>query len=777
MSVRLEDYQEQLAGLPPAAADVLRREWPEVTRVFSPLGLDRYVRGALALAQLGRGAELVETYLEEAPAVAQELGEDAAEALLGAAMKMASRTSGAVLAQLFASAPTATKRLADPELFGAFLQLVDHLLGQVPRGVRPMLENLEMLLSQLTLGGLRRWANWGAHAYRTDVAEQARYFGLASKEAQAMLQQERRGTLFVDVQRRIRMYLRALWGRDFFLRPTSGDFDSREGYRPYIAEHFIHLPDAYDADAGVPGLERYRAAAAHCAAHVAYTRVRLVAEDLTPLEQAAIGVIEDARVEALAIAAFPGLEQLWARHHRIVAEGAPALAGVALDRVARALLDHGFEDADATVTQVRACFAEARRVGRLADNAIAREIGLALARDLARRGLAFNPRRDAPSADYRDDNRYVWEYEGPDLLRTPLEAPDAPKQVRKRVNLMEFVNAVDVETAGDDADEIWVLGTELFDDDGTTWNEREGREPIAEPVHYAEWDYQIQLERPVWATVIERRPQLGELDAIERILAEHKQVSGRLKRLLEALQPQGVQRIRKLEDGDEIDLDAAIGALTDIRLGMQPEPRVMMRAVRNTRDLSVLALLDLSESANDEVAGQDYTVLGLTRAATVLLGEAIDRVGDAFALHGFCSDGRHDIAYYRFKNFEEPYGALAKARLAGMTAQRSTRMGAAIRHATAELRRRRSAKRLLLLVTDGEPADIDVRDPQYLRLDAKKAVEDAARAGIVTFCINLDPRADQYVARIFGAGRYMIVDHVERLPEKLPLAYAGLTRR
>jgi nitric oxide reductase activation protein len=103
-------------------------------------------------------------------------------------------------------------------------------------------------------------------------------------------------------------------------------------------------------------------------------------------------------------------------------------------------------------------------------------------------------------------------------------------------------------------------------------------------------------------------------------------------------------------------------------------------------------------------------------------------------------------------------------------------MGAAIRHAAAALRQQRSAKKLLLVITDGEPADVDVRDPQYLRHDAKKAVEEASRHGVLTYCMSLDPRADQYVSRIFGARHFMVVDRVERLPEKLPLLYAGLTR-
>jgi nitric oxide reductase activation protein len=249
-----------------------------------------------------------------------------------------------------------------------------------------------------------------------------------------------------------------------------------------------------------------------------------------------------------------------------------------------------------------------------------------------------------------------------------------------------------------------------------------------------------------------------------------------MKFLLDAMQPQGVQRIRKLEDGDEIDINAAIASFIDIRLGNQPDPRIMMRSVRKTRDFSILVLLDLSESTNETVQDQEYSVLDLTRQACVLLADAINKVGDPFAIHGFCSDGRHDVEYTRFKDFDQHWDEGPKAKLAGMTGQLSTRMGAAIRHAGHHLKLQRSAKKLLIVITDGEPADIDVRDPQYLRYDTKKAVEEVAREGVTTYCMSLDPRADNYVSRIFGQKNFMVVDHVQRLPEKLPMLYAGLTR-
>ncbi len=779
MPINLEDYKELIDSLSPALQESLHSAWLEATKVFSARGLDNYLKGAAALMSLGKGEDLVATWIDHAPMVAKEIGEDTVPDLVQTALSLASKTSGAVIDLVLSTAPTAANRLGDNALFRSYLQFLGTLLAQAPRGVRPMLENLETLFNQLTLGGLRRWALWGAHAHRTNYPEQASYFGLQSKESLAMLQKERKGTLFIDVQRRINMYLRALWARDFFMKPTSGDFETREGYRPFVEGYFIHLPDAFD-DATIggiksSGLETYRAAAAHCAAHIVYTSSPISAEGLNPFQMAVIGVIEDARVETLALRRFPGLKQLWARFHEID-PGQDKSAGDYLNRLARALLDERYEDNDPWIAGGRVLFNEA--APRLDTNQVSWDIGVQLAHEFLSRRIPFNPRSDLLTAPYRDDNRYFWEFEEFDLEKSIAAGYEAPRQVRKHVSLMEFANEIDVETAGDDAEEIWVLGTELFpyEDMGKSFNELEGKEPLSEPYHYPEWDYQIQLERPAWSTVLEKRAKAGQLQLVDEIASRHKRTIGRLKFLLDAMQPQGVTRVRKLEDGDEVDINAAIRAMIDIRMVQQPDSRIMMRSVRKVRDISVMVLLDLSESTNEKVAGQDYSVLDLQRQATVLLADAIHKIGDPFAIHGFCSDGRHNVEYYRFKDFDQPYNDTAKSRLAGMNGQLSTRMGAAIRHAGHYLALQKSSKKLMLVITDGEPADVDVRDPQYLRYDTKKAVEEVARSGVTTFCMSLDPRADQYVSRIFGARNYMVVDHVERLPEKLPVLYAGLTR-
>jgi len=777
MAVDLKEYHEQLDALDPRVRSTLEASFAEAARVMSPQGLHNWLEGAKGLSQLGRGNELVITYIQAMPAVVKHVGEDILAECITAAMRLASMVSGEVIQLLFDTLPTAAHRLGDAELLRGYLGLIHQLSGKVPRSLRPMLGHLDELFSKLTLGGLRRWALWGAQAHLRDFAAQIDYFDLKSADSQAMLQKERRGTLFIDNQRKLNFYLRAFWGRDFFMRPTSGDFETREGYKPFIETRVIHLPDAFDDFAGLPGKDLYRATAAHAAAHLVYTREPLSMQQLNPAQMFFIGIFEDARVEYLAMHEFPGMKQMWVPFHaklREVSCPTEPVVGL-LERMAYALLDENYHDDDVVIQQMSAEFRQ-ELAARANDHQISWDFGVTLYNRLGERGAIPSLRAlEAMAIPYRDDNRYCWASD--DSAWHAAEYIPGVQQVRKNVSVMEMVNEVDNELAGDDAQEIWVLNTPFFlDQEGCTINELEGKEPVSEPYHYQEWDYNVQLHRPNWVTVLEKRQPKGDPEDINRILTNNRPVAARLRRIIDALQPEGVLRFRRQEDGEEIDLNAAVRAMIDIRTGQTPDTRINIRIVRKVRDFAVLVLLDLSESTNEKLGSSDTPVIQLAREATSLLSWAIDGVGDPFAIHGFASDGRHDVQYYRFKDFSDHYDDAVKAKLAGMKGGLSTRMGAALRHAASFLFKQPEQKKLILLVTDGEPADIDVRDPQYLRHDTKKAVEELATRGVKTFCLTLDPNADDYVARIFGQKNFMVVDHVDRLPERLPMLYAGLTR-
>ena len=284
------------------------------------------------------------------------------------------------------------------------------------------------------------------------------------------------------------------------------------------------------------------------------------------------------------------------------------------------------------------------------------------------------------------------------------------------------------------------------------------------------------MYRPNWATLYERRLKKGNFETINKILREHKPIANQLKNAIDQMQPQGLVKLKKQQEGSELDIDSCVSALADIRAGSTPSDRIYIKKVQHIRDVSVNLLMDLSESTNDMVVGSDKTILQLMKEATSLLSWAIDKIGDKLTITGFASDSRHDVQYYRFKPFHYSFNDEVKGRLAGIKGGLSTRMGAAMRHAGIDLLTQSSAKKILLVLTDGEPSDIDVDDPQHLRMDAKKAVEELRSHGIITFCISLDPYADQYVSRIFGKNRFMVIDNLQKLPERLPQLFISLTK-
>ncbi|MCG6938181.1 MAG: VWA domain-containing protein [Gammaproteobacteria bacterium] len=783
MTIKLEDYEEFLQQVP-AIRDVLNGTFQEAARIMSPAGLEDYMDGAKALCKLGRGHDLVITYLQEMPMVAKECGEDIIDDCIAAAMKLSSMTSGEVISLLIASLPTAARNLGDAQLLRGYLTFIHQLASTAARGLRPMLSHIDELTSKLTLSGLRRWANFGAQAYRRDYANLTSYFNLESADSRAMLQKERRGILFIRVQRKLNFYLRALWGRDFFLRPTGADYTD---FRPYIEHRILHMPDALDdigADDGkIPGLEVYRATAAHMAAHMCYSTAPVSAEQLSPAQMFFIGFLEDARIEYKAIHDFPGLKKLWTSLLKIADDDDepehPTM--LVLEHIALMLLDDTVTTEDAELGAFVDKFHN-EIAGCQDDNQFSWHMGLDLFNLFAARKAVPSLRiLERIRIPYRDDNRYVWEFEEFSWDVATEYVPASQRQVRRQVSVIEMANEVDCELAGDDAQEIWTCSTNMrpYEDDLTdeqiSFNDMWGKEPVSDPFHYQEWDYQIQLHRPDWATVYERRQPKGDPVDIDDILQEYRPIAHRIKQIIDLLTPEGVQRIRGMEDGDEIDINAAVDAMVSIRMGEQPNPRITMRNVVKSRDLSVVVLMDLSESTNEAMAGSDKTVLQLTREAATLVSTAINGIGDPFALHGFASDGRHDVQYYRFKDFNQHFDDDAKSRLAGMKGGLSTRMGAALRHAGYHLMRQPERRKLILLVTDGEPADIDERDPQHLRFDTKKAVEELYSTGILTYCLTLDSNADAYVKRIFGENNYTIIDNVDRLPEKLPTLFASLT--
>jgi nitric oxide reductase NorD protein len=449
----------------------------------------------------------------------------------------------------------------------------------------------------------------------------------------------------------------------------------------------------------------FRACVAHATAHVALTRTRFAIGSLKPLQMALIGLVEDARVEALAMRDFPGLRRLWAPFH--VAEPSGVItAPTLLARLARALFDPDYADPDGFVEKGRALFAA--EMHRLDDVFLSRRIGGLLGNDLGQMRVQFNARTYVIEPVYRDDGLGLWDF------GEQMQAPD---------DVEVMVDAARIERR-DEADNPDRRRDEAEPTPNAVGRARERTADERGPViaTYPEWDRDAGTERPDWTTVRAAPVWPGDAGAIDTALDTIPAVRARVRRLVRGAKIGRYERLKRRSDGPELDLDAALDAAIALRADDLPDERVFRTMARRKRDLSVMILLDASESTRDRVLASGVSVLDVERLAVATLAEALAALNDPFALRAFASAGREDVRVFRLKDFGEPYDAVIKARLAHLEPHLSTRLGTALRHAGAEIASERGYRKLILVLTDGEPSDIDVVDPRDLVEDARRAV-------------------------------------------------------
>lgn len=740
MTIDIQSYRQRIKCNVQRIDEILAGCLAEARTVFSAKGLESYLEGATAVCGLGRGQELVLLFLEHMPGVARIAGEGIVPDVVEVARLLSDSSNAKAINPFLTTLPTAARRLEEAELLRDYFSLVRRMADEAKEGLVPLLQQIEHLLGQLTIGGLKNWIETGLKGYRNHPWRYGDYFSLQSPDSRAALQRERHGTLYIDNERRIEHYLRAFWEREIDCHPYSLAFDTLRKRVPHIDRQGFHIPDVYDDLDGVRGIDRYRALLAHLAAHHAYTQP-IIADNFSPWQQLTVEVFEDARVEALAMRRFPGLRRLWKALHPIPKENACpegwSCIRHKLAMLSRALLDPQHPYTDPKLLEFVRRFHERMATDEAYDSKLSAELGVACFAVIQHPDFRL-PRIwfEDTEVGYRDDNRYMWMF-------------------------ME-----DTDEEDDFHSDHAVANPQQEDDD---------RQPMVVR-HLREWDYQEQRHKPDWVTAYEAIQPPGDAAKIDALLDRHRPLAKKLKRIVDLLKPQEHTRIRYQEDGDELDLDVTIRSMVDYRAGSTPDPRIHMSYRTDGRDIAVMLLLDLSQSINNVPEGCESTILQLSQEAASLLGWAIDALGDPFAIAGFASNTRHEVRYLHFKGFNEPWGDEPKARLANMQGELSTRMGAAIRIAGHYLGKRKNAKKLLLVLSDGEPHDVDVQDAEYLRLDTKKAVDELTATGVATYCITLDPHADDYVADIFGPNHFTVVDHIQRLPERLTTLFMALTK-
>ncbi|MBR0567270.1 VWA domain-containing protein [Azoarcus sp. L1K30] len=507
--------------------------------------------------------------------------------------------------------------------------------------------------------------------------------------------------------------LEALAGRSLSVQWLTDDPGSSATSRPILRADAVLLPPSGSPD-------QHLAAIAHAAAHLLFSRPAQATGKLKPMGIAMASAIEDARVEHLLIKRYPGLRALLLQQARIACQQAQGPDGSFADLVARlnlALLDPSYATDDYWVSKGRQLFNA--HESSLDDHATLRNVASVLANDLGQMRVRMNLQGYAVPCRHGDDNSYLWQYE----------------------HTSEH-SLASVDTAPTRA------GTPAGAGDTTPQAQELAR------YSYPEWDYRLDRHRQRWTTVIERAFVAPAMRA-PRVSIRPTALDHRV-------------RLRRQWEGEDIDLDAATELMIDRRTGSLGDARIHRRSGRSPRHHSLLLLLDLSTSANDVVDGR--TVLSLECQAALALVAAARANRDRVAVHGFSSNTREQVDYWRLSEFGSAEPAALELSLASVRACHSTRIGAAIRHAAANLSTEHHGSRHLVLLSDGEASDVDVFDTNYLREDAAAAVREARRAGIHVFCLALDSQAGPALGRIFGHGNTRSVLR----PSALPLALRQL---
>tara|TARA_B100000963_G_scaffold186689_1_gene162355 strand:+ start:16407 stop:18440 length:2034 start_codon:yes stop_codon:yes gene_type:complete len=344
----------------------------------------------------------------------------------------------------------------------------------------------------------------------------------------------------------------------------------------------------------------------------------------------------------------------------------------------------------------------------------------------------------------------------------------------------------------------------------------------ARSFRYDEWDYLNRQYLRAWCRVFEEplnsgdsEPSEAQLETVARLKNVIRDYQPTVQRQLEQIRPAGLERVRRVQDGDELDLNAVIEARQDIRAGQSPDERVYSRKERVHRDVCAAFLVDLSASTDDPIkvpeprdwsdydpdkevdlragwySGLDLEeeehdeperkIIDLEQEAMVVMAAALDALGDHYGVYGFSGYGKDCVEVFVAKDIEEGFSRQTLHSIAAMRPRGSTRMGPAIRHSSQKLMASGHAMKVLIVISDGFPQDSDYGPERgnhsYGVEDTARALLEAQQKGVETFCITVDKSGHDYLKKMCPDARYLVLDEIEDLPEQLTKVYTALTGR
>jgi nitric oxide reductase NorD protein len=384
--------------------------------------------------------------------------------------------------------------------------------------------------------------------------------------------------------------------------------------------------------------------------------------------------------------------------------------------------------------------------------------------------------QDAESDDSEEKGDYAYEdKDSGEAVTEDQVKRERPKDAQDISDLFNAWNSLDEDGEPDD-----IQGSEV-------WSQAEMPEQSLEAgdeaFAYDEWDRELSDYRVGWSRVIEKKVKQGDRNFVELARSRYRGVISSIRHQFQLMKPENLTRVNRELDGEDYDLNAVVDFVIDRRADGRQAENIYTKRLRKQRDVAVSILLDQSSSTARTITRnplQPYThpgrrIIEIEKEGLVLMSEALEAVGDAYSINGFTSEGRRNVKFYVVKDFGEKYSDEVERRIGGITFQNNTRLGAAIRHASARLLKQDARTKLLIILTDGRPYDHDYGDARYAREDVREALTESKVTGITPFCITVDRESEGELRDLYGDVGYTIIDDVLSLPERMPNIYRRLT--
>ena len=652
--------------------------------------------------------------------------------------------------------------------FQSWLILIEKMVNLAPEALEILLLEMNFLVEKMNVAQIEDWFLTCLRASLGDTDKRIKLLSLKDDEGLEWLGQTAGIKSFKEQENKLKIYTRAVWGMDVNIKEIPISNTKSSIRRTAFSNNFIRVPSSYPGFTGQLGEEVFRAAIMHAAAHMKFTHKRFEIGKLKPIQVAIISVIEDARVELLSIEEFPGLKELWIPYHMATGESknlnkayGPLTSRTLFSRLSRVLVDENYIDGNGWITRAKDMFFKNK--SRWRDQALSRELGNLLGNDIGQMRIQFNPKDYLPDPIYRDENSGIWNFDNENTkdfeeFQTGIESYQIEKKETDDAE-KNFENSKVIEPLAKIApDKV---------------SQSEEAEIISlQP----EFDYKSGRENYNWCKIKRYNFNNKSNYYLNNYLFKNSKTVSNIKNLIESSKISEPVKLKKQQDGEELDLDSCIESVIEIKRGSTPSNNIYKKTKREGRDLLVSILVDISESTNDFIKNTNKTIFSSIIEATGILSEAISKTGDDFSLSTFCSNKREDVRYWKIKDFKDKLNQNHINKLESMKPGFSTRLGAAVRQAGDELVSKTNYRKLLLIISDGEPSDIDVEDNEYLIEDAKYAVRRLAYNGVDVFCVGVESESNKNLSRIFGNKNFVIIKSASELPKKLPLIYLTLSR-